>query len=394
MNDTSSFANCYRNQSVVITGHTGFKGAWLSVWLHRLGAHVYGYSLPAPTEPSLFEAAGLAELIDHTQGDIRDLESFRTLLERARPRFVFHLAAQSIVSIGFRQPLETLSSNVMGTATVLEALRSVTWPCVAIMVTSDKCYDNVEWLWGYRETDALGGKDIYSGSKSMAELAVRSYFHSYFATGDHQVRLATVRAGNVIGGGDWAADRIVADCVRAWQAGQPVEIHSPGATRPWQHVLEPLSGYLALAQDLAEHDAQHGEAFNFGPRADQNRKVVELLEDLAQPSAWGLPPGHAAYKIVEQLPFREATLLRLNCDKALLELRWNPTLSYRECIDMTGEWYRRVLRNETAARDLTIQQIAQYEALASERGLDWRRSRRALDHVSHTIEVVAGTSSG
>ncbi len=372
MNATPSFGDRYRGQPVVITGNTGFKGSWLSLWLHRLGAQVYGYSLPAPTDPSLFETAELARLVDHTTGDVRDLESFRTLLHRARPRFVFHLAAQAIVSRAFKEPLETLSTNVMGTATVLEALRSVTWPCVAIIVTSDKCYDNIEWPWGYRETDMLGGKDVYSGSKGMAELAIRCFFHSFFAKGDHQVRLAAVRAGNVIGGGDWATDRIVADCVRAWQADKPVEIHSPDATRPWQHVLEPLSGYLALGQDLAERDAQNGEAFNFGPRADQNRKVVELLEDLAQPSAWGLASGQAAYKIVARLPFREATLLRLNCDKALLELRWNPTLEYRECVAMTGEWYRRVLRNGEDARNLTVDQIAQYEALASERGLHWR----------------------
>ena len=373
MDATQSFGGRYRGQPAVVTGNTGFKGSWLSLWLHRLGAQVHGYSLPAPTEPSLFEKAGLDRLVDHTTGDVRDLESFRALLHRARPRFVFHLAAQPIVSLAFKEPLETLSSNLMGTATVLEALRSVTWPCAAIMVTSDKCYDNVEWPWGYRETDALGGKDVYSASKGMAELAIRCYFHSFFAKGDHPVRLAAVRAGNVIGGGDWAMDRIVADCIRAWQAGKPVDIHSPDATRPWQHVLEPLSGYLALGQDLAERDAQNGEAFNFGPRSEQNRKVVELLGDLAQPSAWDLAPGHAAYKVVGQVPFNEATLLRLNCDKALLALRWTPTLEYRECVDMTGEWYRRVLRYGADARAQSLEQIGRYEALAAGRGLHWRQ---------------------
>jgi CDP-glucose 4,6-dehydratase len=373
MNATPSFGDCYRGQPVVITGHTGFKGSWLSLWLHRLGAQVFGYSLPPPTDPSLFEKADLASLIDHTIGDVRDLESFSALLHRARPRFVFHLAAQAIVSQSLQDPLETLSTNAMGTATVLEALRSVTWPCVAIMITSDKCYDNVEWPWGYRETDALGGRDVYSGSKGMAELAIRCYFHSFFSAPDHPVRLASVRAGNVIGGGDWAMDRIVADCIRAWQAQQSVKLHSPDATRPWQHVLEPLSGYLALGQDLAERDTQNGEAFNFGPRAEQNHKVIELLQDLARPTAWDLASGQDACRVVDHAPFREAMLLKLNCDKALLALRWSPTLLYRECVDMTGEWYRRVLRDGVPARDLTLQQIARYEALASERDLYWRQ---------------------
>ncbi len=369
------FGRCFHGQDVVITGHTGFKGSWLALWLSHLGARVHGYALPPPTTPSLFAMARLEEAIDHTSGDVRDLERFAGLLQRVRPRFVFHLAAQAIVSLSYSDPVETISTNVMGTTIVLEALRGVTWPCAAVLITSDKCYDNVEWPWGYRETDALGGKDVYSGSKGAAELAIRCYWHAFFRDGDHPVRLAVGRAGNVIGGGDWAADRIVVDCIKAWMAGRRVPLRSPAATRPWQHVLEPLSGYLALAQSLAEGAAHHGEAFNFGPRAEQTRTVVELLDDLAR--LWGLPSAAEGYDIVERRPFHEAGLLKLNCDKALLALRWTPTLSYRECIAMTGGWYRRVLRDGADARTLTLAQIAEYESRAAERDLPWCRAEES-----------------
>jgi CDP-glucose 4,6-dehydratase len=367
-----SFGNCFRGQDVVVTGHTGFKGSWLALWLSHMGARVHGYALPPPSEPSLFAMARLEEVVDHAIGDVRDLEGFASLLKRTRPRFVFHLAAQAIVSLSYADPVETISTNVMGTTIVLEALRRVTWPCAAVLVTSDKCYDNVEWPWGYRETDALGGKDIYSGSKGGAELAIRCYFHSFFRRADCPVQLAVGRAGNVIGGGDWAADRIVVDCIKAWMAKRRVPLRSPDATRPWQHVLEPLGGYLALAQSLVEGAAHHGEAFNFGPRAEQTRTVLELLDDLAQ--LWGFRSGAEAYEILERKPFHEAGLLKLNCDKALLALRWTPTLSYRECIGMTGEWYRSVLREGADARTLTLAQIARYESLAAERELGWRQA--------------------
>ena len=365
-----AFDGCYRDQDVVVTGHMGFKGGWLSLWLRHLGARVHGYSREAPSVPSLFETARLAEVLDHTVGDVRDLVGVRALLQRTRPRFVFHLAAQAIVSRSYTDPVETMSSNAMGTTMVLEALRSVTWPCAAIFVTSDKCYDNVEWPWGYRETDRLGGKDVYSGSKAAAEMAIRCYVNAFFAGPGQLVRLAVGRAGNVIGGGDWAIDRIVVDCVKAWGAGQRVQLRCPAATRPWQHVLEPLSGYLALGQDLAARPAQHGEAFNFGPATEQNRTVVEVLDDLAR--FWDLGAGQRAYDIVTGEQFHEAGLLKLNCDKALQVLRWRPTLAYRECVTMTGEWYRRVLREQADARSLTMAQIELYEALAAERELPWR----------------------
>lgn len=271
------FKNTYTGKRVLVTGHTGFKGSWLLSWLSKLGADVCGYSDTVPTIPSLFEAADLASFVRHELGDIRDLSRFEAVVADFRPDFIFHLAAQAIVSTSYANPLDTFSVNVMGTATVLEALRKIDWPCVAVVITSDKVYDNVEWSWGYRENDRLGGKDIYSGSKGGAELAFNSYFHSFFNKPDSPVLLATARAGNVIGGGDWAADRIVADCIRAWRVDGTVEIRSPKATRPWQHVLEPLSGYLALGAEMAVRPELHGERFNFGPRAEQNATVVELL---------------------------------------------------------------------------------------------------------------------
>jgi CDP-glucose 4,6-dehydratase len=368
----ASFGNCFRGQDVVITGHTGFKGSWLALWLSHLGARVHGYALPPPTDPSLFAMVRLEEVVDHTIGDIRDLERFSALLRRARPRFVFHLAARAIVSLSYTDPVETLSTNTMGTTIVLEALRRVGWPCAVVLVTSDKCYDNVEWPWGYRETDALGGKDVYGGSKAAAELVIRCYLNSFFQTSDHSVNLAVGRAGNVIGGGDWAADRIVVDCIRAWTAKRRVPLRSPEATRPWQHVLEPLSGYLALAQSLALTTTHHGEAFNFAPCGERSRTVRELVDDVAR--LWGFPADAEAYKLLEHSPFREAGLLKLNCDKALSALGWSSTLTYQECVGMTGEWYRTVLRDGADARRLSLAQIARYESLAAERELGWRQT--------------------
>lgn len=361
------FSDTYRNKKVLVTGHTGFKGSWLVSWLLDLGADVVGYSDGIPTTPSLFELAGLAKRIDHRIGDVRDREAFAAVVQDVRPDIVFHLAAQAIVSTSYLDPLGTISTNVMGTATVLDALRDVTWPCVGVIITSDKCYENVEWPWGYRETDRLGGRDIYSASKGAAELIFHAYHRSFFAVPEN-VRLATARAGNVIGGGDWAADRIVVDCIKAWQKDSSVEIRSPRSTRPWQHVLEPLSGYLALGARLLESDALHGESFNFGPRAEQNRTVIELLSDLA--AHWG-PLASEPYVVTGDVPFHEAGLLKLSCDKALLEMRWQPTLTYSECVGMTGDWYRRVLREQGDVFAITAEQIRTYETLAVQRDCVW-----------------------
>jgi CDP-glucose 4,6-dehydratase len=378
------FAGTYASRRVLVTGHTGFKGSWLVNWLLDLGADVCGYSDGVPTDPSLFQLGDLAGRIRHETGDVRDLERFSAVLQDYRPDVVFHLAAQAIVSTSYRNPLDTISTNVMGTGTVLEALRAVDWPCVGVIITSDKCYENVEWVYGYRETDRLGGKDVYSASKGAAELIFHAYHHSFFVSSEGPVRLATTRAGNVIGGGDWAADRIVVDCVKAWQEGRPVEIRAPRATRPWQHVLEPLSGYLTLgARMLATNtggNTFHGESYNFGPMAEQNRTVVELIGDLAiewggaNSGAGGEQRGdNKGYEITADIPFHEAGLLKLSCDKALFDLKWQPTLTYAECVELTGGWYRRVLREGQDVFSVTAEQIRRYETLAGERQRVWTR---------------------
>lgn len=367
----SLFAGVFKDRRVLITGHTGFKGSWLSAWLLKLGAEVVGVSKDIPTQPAMFEVLGLAERIRHIQADIRDLDAMRTIVATERPDFVFHLAAQAIVSTSYSAPVETMTTNVVGTMNLLEALRTVSHPCVAVLITSDKCYDNVEWVWGYRETDGLGGKDIYSGSKGAAELVIKSYAHSFFTDG-HPVRLAVGRAGNVIGGGDWAKDRIVVDCMRAWSEGRAVEIRSPQATRPWQHVLEPLSGYLALAQAVAQRPQLHREAYNFGPRAEQNRSVVELLGDLGR--RWGFAEADQAYRVTDNIPFHEAGLLKLNCDKALFDLKWEPNLHYVETIRLVSDWYSGFYRDRADMYALTLEQIAAYEKLGAERNRVWAAS--------------------
>jgi len=362
------FGHTYRGRRVLITGHTGFKGSWLTAWLLKLGAEVVGVSKDVPTQPAMFEALALNRRIKHVQADIRDLATMRDLMAAEKPDFVFHLAAQAIVSTAYSNPGETMTTNVIGTMNILEVLRLLERSCVAVIITSDKCYDNVEWVWGYRETDGLGGKDIYSGSKGAAELVIKSYLHSYFK-GGHPVRLAIGRAGNVIGGGDWARDRLVADCVRAWSEGRAVEIRSPRATRPWQHVLEPLSGYLVLGQALAQTPRMHGEAFNFGPKAELNHTVVDLLTDLSR--SWGFESPDQAYRIAGNVPFHEASLLKLNCDKALSHLKWESNLHYAETIRLVGDWYRAYYREHADMYAMTMGQIEAYESLATERQRIW-----------------------
>lgn len=365
------FGQIYAGKRVLVTGHTGFKGSWLTTWLLKLGARVAGLSDCIPTQPSMFEQAGLAGNIEHHLGDVRDLATVHEVIAGFQPDFVFHLAAQAIVSTSYHDPLATISTNVMGTANVLEALRQLNPDCVAVMITSDKCYENVEWVWGYKETDHLGGRDIYSGSKGAAEVIIHSYVESFMRGPHNQVRVATGRAGNVIGGGDWARDRIVVDCMRSWSEGKPVEIRSPAATRPWQHVLEPLSGYLTLGAALARDASLHGQSFNFGPRAEQNRTVLELLTDLSQ--AWHFATLNEAYQVTANVPFHEAGLLKLNCDKALFHLKWEATLQYAELVDFVSTWYYRYYRESGDMFALTQAQIGAYQERAQARGLVWTR---------------------
>lgn len=364
------FNNIYRDKKVLVTGHTGFKGSWLTVWLLKLGADVVGISKDIPTTPSMFKELDLESKIQHYQEDIRNLDKMIEIISSEKPDFLFHLAAQPIVSISYSDPIETISSNVMGTANILEALRAVNHKCTVVMITSDKAYDNVEQVWGYKEDDKMGGKDIYSGSKGGAELIIKSYYHSFFKNTNSNIKLAIGRAGNVIGGGDWAKDRIVVDCMEAWSRGEAVEIRSPNATRPWQHVLEPLSGYLNLGQKLYESVELDGEAFNFGPRAEQNHTVKQLLKDLSK--YWHFNKADDAFVVTDNIPFHEAGLLKLNCDKALFYLKWQATLEYNDTIRFTSEWYYNYYKNGADMMQKTIEQIDEYEEIAKIKGLQWR----------------------
>jgi CDP-glucose 4,6-dehydratase len=363
------FGGVYAGKKVLITGNTGFKGSWLSLWLLELGADVYGLSNGVPGDTCMFNQLGIEQRIHHCWADVRDLNAVRDQIRQIQPDFVFHLAAQALVSVSYDQPIDTLSTNVMGTANVLEALRLENPTCTAVLITSDKCYDNVEWVWGYKESDAMGGKDVYSGSKGAAELVFRCYFHSFFQKEDCRVRVCTARAGNVIGGGDWALDRIVPDCIRSWSQAQSVEIRSPKATRPWQHVLEPLSGYLTLGQQLYLDKTLNGQSFNFGPQAENNHTVVELLSAVG--AIFGLPHGTEPYTLTGNVPFHEAGLLKLNCDKALFHLKWLPTLHYDELIAFTAEWYKHWHEGDVDLFAFTLQQLHDYQAKAGERARCW-----------------------
>jgi CDP-glucose 4,6-dehydratase len=365
------FGNIYSNKKVLITGNTGFKGSWLSVWLLKLGAKVYGLSKDIPTEPSMFKELELKNKINHFENDVRDFDSVKSIIEQVKPDFIFHLAAQALVSVSYSDPIETITTNVIGTTNILDALKQSNHHCVGIFITSDKCYNNVEWEWGYKETDALGGKDIYSGSKGAAEVVFKSYFHSFFNSDKSNVKVATTRAGNVVGGGDWAKDRIVPDCMRAWSKNEIVEIRSPSATRPWQHVLEPLSGYLALGQQLCSQENINGESFNFGPSAQHSHTVEDILRDMSK--YWDIEDPSKAYKITDNIKFHEAGLLKLNCDKALFHLKWVPTLNYEQLVAFTGSWYFSFYKDQENMLDFTLAQIRKYEQIAISKENQWTK---------------------
>lgn len=348
---------------VLVTGHTGFKGSWLALWLARLGAEVTGYSLPPPTEPSHFQAAGVADLLaDDRRGDIR-APALAEAVAACDPDVVFHLAAQPILRLSLRQPRETFDVNVSGTAAVLDAVRARGRPCVVIVVTSDKCYRNEGQPWGFREIDPLGGHDPYSASKAAAELVVESYRASFFPPADlgtHGVAVASVRAGNVVGGGDWAAERIVPDAVRALAAGEDLVVRNPAATRPWQHVLEPLAGYLTLAARLLT-DPEPGlaGAFNFGPLTSEEATVAELADALV--AGWGSGRWVAAPDAGR--PNVEATTLRIGIDKAVLTLGWRPRWALGETLARIVAWYRRYYDDPSASiRPASLGDIEAYEA--------------------------------
>jgi len=364
------YKNIYRDKTVLVTGNTGFKGSWLTTWLLELGAKVIGLSDRIPTQPSMFEALELVKKIDHHMIDVTNFQQVRKLIEEKKPDFVFHLAAQAIVSYSYENPLSTIQVNVMGTAAILDALRISGHPCTAIMITSDKCYENVEWTWGYRENDRLGGKDPYSASKAGAEIVFNTYYHSFFSNEGSMVRIASARAGNVIGGGDWAVSRIVPDCIRAWSQKKPVIIRRPSSTRPWQHVLEPISGYLTLGKNLHENKFLSGESYNFGPGSDQTFMVKQLIDEVA--INWSFRNDQLQVVIQEEPDFHEAGLLKLNCDKALHDLRWKPVLGFADAARLTASWYN--IYYNTSEKDLykfTLSQVDEYTTFAKKINLEW-----------------------
>lgn len=373
MSTTDHFGRAFRGKKVFLTGHTGFKGSWLAEWLLSLGAEVTGYSLPPITTPSLFEQLGLQERLTHIEGDIRDAASLTRALHAAQPDFVFHLAAQAIVRESYAHPAATFDVNAMGTAHLLDALRHYMNPCATVLITSDKCYENREWVYGYREEDRLGGHDPYSASKAAAEIIIHSYRSSFFQ--DHPVRIASARAGNVIGGGDWAPDRLVPDCIRALQEKRPIQVRNKTATRPWQHVLEPLSGYLWLAAILANPGLSEADpslvpsAFNFGPGNESNRTVAELVAEVLQhwPGEWKDESDPAAV--------HEAQLLHLATDKAHALLGWSPTWRFPEAVEKTVGWYRHCAGAESAqeVHVQTLSHISQYTQSARAADRAWTK---------------------
>lgn len=361
MNLEETLRRTYAGKKVVLTGHTGFKGAWLAHWLQDLGAHVWGFALDPPTEPNLFAASHAADCLEEDmRADLADAEALAALFRRVKPDFCFHLAAQPLVRLSYERPVQTFETNVMGTVRTMEAIRAMDAPCRAVMITTDKCYENREWLHAYREEDPMGGYDPYSASKGCAELAIAAWRRSFLNGG--RVRLASARAGNVIGGGDWAADRIVPDCIRAVRAGQPVPVRNKTATRPWQHVLEPLSGYLVLGAALdhpewwRRSDAEvFCSGFNFGPSLASNRTVAELVGELLR----HLGEGSWEDRSDPGAP-HEASKLNLATDKAFHLLGWSPAWDFGGALKQTAAWYAAEAAGEDM-RSFTLGQIRLFQ---------------------------------
>jgi CDP-glucose 4,6-dehydratase len=343
----------WNGKKVFVTGHTGFKGGWLTFWLKMMGAKVTGYALPAPTSPSLFDAVNLESVCDHIVGDIRDFNSLSKALEESKAEVVFHMAAQPLVRKSYRDPLETYSTNVMGTANLLQALRDNKYVKSCIIVTTDKCYENNEWDWGYRENDRLGGYDPYSNSKACTELVTSAFYKSFFQA-DSKIGIASARAGNVIGGGDFADDRLLPDIYRAIQSQVELRIRYPQSTRPWQHVLVPLSGYICLAEKLYAEPRIYSEAFNFGPKDEDCISVGELVRECSR--AWDvkLPV------VLESNPMlHEAKFLKLDISKAANKLKWSPKWNVNKALHESAVWYKSFINNENMS-ELTRKQIQDF----------------------------------
>jgi CDP-glucose 4,6-dehydratase len=352
--------NFWKGKKVLITGHTGFKGSWLSLWLRLKGSHIIGYALPPHTKPNLYDLAHVNEEMRSLVGDVRDLEFLQSVFSEHKPEIVFHMAAQSLVHYSYKHPVETYSTNVMGTVNVLEAIRRTDSVRVAVIITSDKCYENKEWVWGYREHEPMGGHDPYSSSKGCAELVVSAYRSSFFPPDDyanHGIAVASTRAGNVIGGGDWAQDRLVPDIMTAFMESRPAMIRNPNSIRPWQHVLDPLAGYLLLAEKMWVSGQGFSQAWNFGPNDDDMvpvSKVAEYLRNL-----WG---NGACWEMASTRNPQEAICLRLDCSKAKNMLGWSSKLNLCKALEWTVEFYRKYHRQEDITH-LIRDQIQRYESI-------------------------------
>lgn len=359
-----SFSNIYKGKKVLITGHTGFKGSWLAIWLKNLGAEVYGYSLPPYTEMDNFVICKLSSQINHRVGDVRNGQELKSYFEEVQPDIAFHLAAQPLVLLSYQDPVGTFDTNLMGTVNFFEAVRAVSSVKAAINVTTDKCYDNKEWVWGYRENDPMGGKDPYSASKGCSELITNSYLESFFKM-DGSCNIASARAGNVIGGGDWAPDRIIPDYFRAVQKAEKLEIRNPYATRPWQHVLEPLSGYLSLGELLITKGKSISGGWNFGPEESENYSVKQLIDKILLLDNRG---GYTIPDFIEKP--HEAMLLKLDISKAVKFLKWRPTLNFDETVSFTLNGYKEDLVGENVYSN-RIDQIEKYTSIANAKKINW-----------------------
>ncbi len=353
----------WQGKRILLTGHTGFKGSWLSLWLQSMGAQVTGYALAPPTNPSLFEIAEVAQGMTSVIGDIRDLANLQSVFSEHQPEIVIHMAAQPLVRYSYQNPVETYSTNVMGTVHLLEAVRNTPGVKAVVNITTDKCYENREWVWGYRENEPMGGYDPYSNSKGCAELVSAAYRSSFFNAGNyahHGVATATVRAGNVIGGGDWAQDRLIPDILAAFEQGRRVDIRNPNAIRPWQHVMEPLRGYLTLAERLFEHGPGFGEGWNFGPNDEDAKPVGWIVEQLA--ALWG---ADAQWQIDTGEQPHEAHYLKLEISKARSRLDWHPALRLKDALALIIDWSKQRAAGANM-RQLTLDQLRTYQALTNQ----------------------------
>jgi len=363
MFDWNSFKNVYSGKKVLITGHTGFKGSWLTLWLSKLGADILGYSLEPPTSPNLFTILNLDKKIKHVIGDIRDEQKLLKVFQDFNPDIVFHLAAQPLVRFSYREPKLTYETNIMGTVNLYEAARKTESVRAIVTITSDKCYENKEWIYGYRENDPMGGYDPYSSSKGCAELITSAYRNSFFEK--NGVAIATVRAGNVIGGGDWAEDRLVPDCVRFLSAGKDIVIRNPNAIRPWQHVLEPLSGYLWLGALMLSDKDKYNCAWNFGPNDNDVLTVGEVVELVIK--YW----GNGNYLVDSSKQPHEAKILKLDAGKAHLLLNWMPAYNVYEAINKSIDWYKAYYDGNVDMESYTIGQIEEYVGIAKNKKIKW-----------------------